>query len=88
MRFTFRTGELSVSAASMHGGEGEDVLPCDYSGPEIAVGFNPRYILEFIDAAPEGKLQVWIKNDHAATEWRPKGDDEYRYVAMPLALNA
>ena len=86
MRFTFRTDELSVSAASVHGGEGQDVVACDYSGPEIKVGFNPHYIREFLDVAPKGKLHVWIKDDHTATEWRPQGDDTYRYIAMPLPV--
>jgi DNA polymerase-3 subunit beta len=86
MHFLLRAGELSVSAMSDRAGEGEHTLTCDYSGPEIAVGFNPRYILEFLDVAPKGTLHVWIKDDHTPTEWRPGSDDTYRYIVGPLKV--
>ena len=86
MRFVLRAGELSVSAASAQGGEGEDAVARNYTGPEIALGFNPRYLREFLDAAPAGKLHAWIKDARTATEWRLAGDDTYRYIAVPMPL--
>jgi DNA polymerase III subunit beta len=86
MRFLLRPGELSISAMSDRMGEGEHTVTCNYSGPEIAVGFNPRYILEFLDVAPKGKLDVWMQDDHTPTEWRPEGDDTYRYIVGPLKV--
>src|SRR5262249_13815388 len=83
MRFTFPAGELAISAESARGGEGEDAIPIEYSGPEIAATFNPRYILDFLDAAPEGKVRVWVKDDQMRAEWRPEADDSYRYIMMP-----
>jgi DNA polymerase-3 subunit beta len=83
MRFLLRRGELVISAASVHVGEGEGSLACDYSGPEIAVSFNPRYILDFLGFVPNGRVRAWIKDDHTPAEWRLADDDTYRYVVGP-----
>jgi DNA polymerase-3 subunit beta len=84
MRFTFRAGELALSAASVQGGEGEDAIGIEYAGPEISMTFNSRLVAEYLDVVPQGALRVWIEKDQARTEWRPEKDDTYRYVLMTL----
>jgi hypothetical protein len=49
----------------------------------MAVTFNARFIGEFLDMVPDGKVRAWL-DSHRATEWRPVGDDTYRYLVMPL----
>jgi DNA polymerase-3 subunit beta len=83
VRFRLRPGELHLSATDAHGGEGEDSLECGYTGPEIAVSLNARYVREFLDLVPDGKVRAWFTSGKA-TEWRVVSDDAFRYLVMPL----
>jgi DNA polymerase-3 subunit beta len=83
VRFRLRPGELHLSAMDAHGGEGEDSLECSYTGPEIAVSLNARYVREFLDLVPDGKVRAWFTSGRA-TELRVVSDDAFRYLVMPL----
>ena len=48
IRLTIREGEVKVSAQSSEEGEGKEVVPADYTGEEIEIGFNSQYLLEFL----------------------------------------
>lgn len=49
-----RANEIEVSAKSSEEGEGNEVCPADYSGEEVTLGFNARYIQEFLNIAATG----------------------------------
>lgn len=48
VRMTVREGEVEVSAQSSEEGSGTEVVPADYSGEEVTLGFNHQYLLEFL----------------------------------------
>jgi len=50
IRVTVREGEVEVTAQSSEEGEGNEVVPADYSGTEeITLGFNHQYLQEFLN---------------------------------------
>lgn len=48
IRVTIREGEVEVTAQSSEEGEGAEVVPADYKGEEITLGFNHQYLQEFL----------------------------------------
>ena len=48
IRLTVREGEVEITAQSSEEGEGREVVPADYKGEEMTLGFNWQYLLEFL----------------------------------------
>ena len=50
IRMTVRAGEVELSAQSSEEGEGQEIVPADYSGQEeVTLGFNWQYLQEFLN---------------------------------------
>ncbi|QYO65913.1 DNA polymerase III subunit beta [Leptolyngbya sp. 7M] len=49
IRLTVREGEVELTAQSSEEGEGVEVIPADYKGEEVTIGFNHQYLLEFLN---------------------------------------
>jgi DNA polymerase-3 subunit beta len=49
IRMTVREGEVEVTAQSSEEGEGNEIVPADYSGEEVTLGFNHQYLQEFLN---------------------------------------
>ncbi|MEI8301146.1 MAG: DNA polymerase III subunit beta [Chlamydiota bacterium] len=48
VRFTFREGELELSAAHGEVGEGKVSMPVDYSGDLLEIAFNPHFFIDIL----------------------------------------
>jgi len=66
IRMTVREGEVEVTAQSAEEGEGNEIVPADYKGEEILLGFNHQYLQEFLNNV--GALE------NAGTVTAPTGD--------------
>ena len=68
-------------------GESEETLPVDYEGPQLEIGFNAQYLLDFLRAVTEDNVQFKFRDGQSAGELRQGVDDEtYRYVIMPMRI--
>ena len=82
-------GELIVHSSLLETGESEEAMSTLYDGPDIEIGFNAQYMLDFLRAVPEQQLTFHFKDSTSAGEMRPAGEDlsyHYRYVIMPMRI--
>ena len=89
IRVQFTNGEVRVFSSSMETGESEESVPSEYSGPDLEIGFNATYLLDFLRAIPQDGVAFELKDQKSAGEMRPAGDgvaDQYRYVVMPMRI--
>lgn len=86
VRCEFTAGELRVFSSTADCGESEEGIPCDYAGPNMEVGFNGKYLAEFLRVAESARVEVRVTTEKAAGEFRQAGDDAYRYVVMPMRI--
>ncbi|MCC7307125.1 MAG: DNA polymerase III subunit beta [Acidobacteria bacterium] len=49
IRLTVREGEIELSAQSSEEGEGNEVVPAEYTGEETTLGFNWQYLQEYLN---------------------------------------
>lgn len=49
IRVTVREGEVEITAQSSEEGSGAEVVPADYTGEEVLLGFNHQYLQEFLN---------------------------------------
>jgi len=93
IRVQFTSGEVKVFSSSLETGESEESVPVDYSGPDIEIGFNAQYLLDFLRAIPQNRVSFSLKDQKSAGEMQPGPDpdspesaEHYRYVVMPMRI--
>jgi DNA polymerase III subunit beta len=90
IRVQFTNGEVRIFSSSVEMGESEESVPSEYNGPDLEIGFNAQYLLDFLRAIPQDSVAFELKDQKSAGEMRPAGDgpaaDQYRYVVMPMRI--
>jgi DNA polymerase-3 subunit beta len=84
--FEFRPGKVVVSCVNMDLGEAHEELEASYEGDGFKVGFNARYILEFLAAIDSAETSLSIADPLSPALFRPAGDDAYGCVIMPMRI--
>lgn len=89
IRVQFTNGEVRVFSSSVETGESEESVTSEYQGPDLEIGFNAQYLLDFLRAIPQDHVAFELKDQKSAGEMRPAGEniaDQYRYVVMPMRI--
>src|SRR5438128_11652417 len=86
VKLLLRPGALVLSAASHDLGEAEEALQVQYSGEEVTIGFNSRYVLEAL--APIEKDEIVFEFKDGLSPGVVKGVEEegYSCVIMPMRI--
>lgn len=86
IRLSFKTGTLELTASSADAGEAREIVPVEYEGESLDIGFNPQYILDFIAACGSESVSISLKDSETQGLLRPVGSEDldYRYVVMPM----
>jgi DNA polymerase III subunit beta len=89
VRLQVLSGELRVHSSISETGESEETIPVEYGGPDVEIGFNAQYLLDFLRAVDQSEVEFHFKDSNSAGELRPKDPPEgvtYRYVVMPMRI--
>ncbi|MGH9338796.1 MAG: DNA polymerase III subunit beta [Acidobacteriota bacterium] len=88
VRFSFKEGQLDISSASPDYGEAKESIPVQYQGEPIEIGFNARYLIEFLSNLESEELILELKDGETQGLLHPKGEEGYvyDYVVMPMKL--
>jgi DNA polymerase-3 subunit beta len=91
IRVQFASGEVRVFSSSVETGESEESVTSEYNGPDLEIGFNSLYLLDFLRAVSQDEVSFELKDQKSAGELRPAGDNgtataDYRYVVMPMRI--
>jgi DNA polymerase III subunit beta len=88
VKMEFQEGTLKITAQSNETGDAEVVIPADYQGPAVTIGFNAEYLMDFLNLVEREKVQLGLKDGSSQTLFTLPGEDEldFRYVVMPMRL--
>ena len=91
IRVQFTNGEVRVFFSSVETGESEESVPSQYTGPDLEIGFNAQYLLDFLGSAGSPEVLLELKDHESQGLFKPVvGDDaeasDHRYVVMPMRL--
>lgn len=97
IRVQFVAGEVKVFSSALETGESEESVPSEYTGPDIEIGFNAQYLLDFLRAVPQAYVAFGLKDQKSAGEMQPASapdtatepgteQEQYRYVVMPMRI--
>jgi DNA polymerase-3 subunit beta len=101
VRLSLAAGKLELFSRTEMG-EAQEALSVDYDGAELNIGFNARYVLDFLNVVGSPEVSLGLNPTRAGDEGdakkaeagdkpgqlrpRPAGDMDYRYIVMPMHL--
>lgn len=77
---------LEISSSNPELGDAREELEVGYQGPEIAIGFNARYLIDVLHAQNEAKVTLHLKDNLSPGLIRPERDTDALAVVMPMRL--
>jgi len=90
IKLAITKGTVEVSSSNPEVGEASETVDVDYSGGDVEIGFNSRYLLDFFQAYGQGQVILALKDDATQGLLRPVGLEagkDYRYVVMPMRIS-
>ncbi len=88
LRLTFGDGELALTCATGVG-KADDRCPITGDGKGLEIGFNNRYLLDALKAAPAEELTLCLNTDSSPCVIRAAdGSDAFSYMILPVRLKA
>ena len=88
MRCQFVDGKLKVSTATTLG-KASDECPVTGDGEGLEIGFNNRYILDALKAAPAENIRFQLSTSVSPCVITPaEGEKNFLYMILPVRLRA
>ena len=88
IRLKFASNQLHITSSCVETGESEDLIETTYRGEAMTMGFNSRYLMDFLRVSGSGNVDFHFKATDVAGEFRPEenADYRYRYIVMPVRV--
>ena len=77
---------IRVSAAAVDEGSAEDEMDAVYTGEDLDIGFNFRYLLDILGQVKNGTVRLSVNDANTPVILRDASDDSALYVLMPMRV--
>jgi DNA polymerase-3 subunit beta len=84
--FEFQDGKARITCINVDLGEAHEEIGAEYHGSGLRVGFNARYILDFLAAVESERVTLQIGDPLSPAVFRMADDDSYSCVIMPMRI--
>ncbi len=85
VKLTFGRNQLAITANSPEVGEARETLAVNYKGKEMAIAFNPRYLIDPLAALGEDEVFIELIDELSPGVLKINGP--FLYVVMPMRLS-
>jgi DNA polymerase-3 subunit beta len=85
VKLSFGKNQLSITANSPEVGEARETLAVNYKGKELAIAFNPRYLIDPLAALSEDEVFIELIDELSPGVLKINGP--FLYVVMPMRLS-
>lgn len=85
IRFSLKEGSLSIHSNTPDVGEAEEEMDVEYSGADIAIAFNARYVVDALKAVETEKVEFRLSTPLSPGLIVPVEENpDSKYVVMPM----
>ena len=85
VKLTFGKNNLTITANSPEVGEAKESIAINYKGKEMAIAFNPRYMIDPLTALPNDEVYLELIDELSPGVLKINGP--FLYVVMPMRLS-
>ena len=86
VKLEFSNNNLKLSADTPDSGKSEESLDIDYSGEELAIAFNYKYVLEALKNIDADEVKIGLNTPLSATMFRPNSEEDFVGLIMPVQI--
>lgn len=80
------SGVLTISSSNQEMGEAREEIDIEYSGPQVDIGFNSKYLLECISVLKSDKIEFCFKDRLSPGILYGAEEKNHTYVIMPMRI--
>jgi len=77
---------LVLSTNNPEIGEASEELAIAYTGEELAIGFNSRYLMDVLTAMDKQNISLELSDPLSPCLIKEEGDEHYKCVVMPMRV--
>ena len=85
VKLSFAKNKLEITANSPEVGEAKESLAVNYKGPDMAIAFNPKYVIDPLTALPNDEVFLELIDELSPGVLKINGP--FLYVVMPMRLS-
>jgi DNA polymerase-3 subunit beta len=86
VKILIREGIMEISSSNPEFGDAREELEVAYAGPEIAIGFNSRYLIDILQFLNHDRIRLMIRDNLSPGLITPEEESDYLAVVMPMRL--
>jgi DNA polymerase-3 subunit beta len=86
VRFSLTPGALQLAASSHELGEAEESMEVEYTGVDVTIAFNSRYVIDALSPIEDDQAILELKDALSPGVVRQATDEGYRCVIMPMRI--
>lgn len=83
---TVENGVLEISSNNPDLGDAKEEVLVDYTGENLKIGFNARYLLDVLNSISEDQVDIELNDQLSPGLIRPEGDRDYTCIIMPMRI--
>ncbi len=86
VKLTLTENQLRLTSQNPDLGEAKDDLDVAFTGAEITIGFNARYLSDVLSALDDDEVVLELGDEHSPGVLHAPGDRSYTAVVMPMRV--
>jgi DNA polymerase-3 subunit beta len=86
VRMIIEPDQLTIQANNPEQEEAEEVVPVDYQGERMEIGFNVSYLQDVLNVLDTEQVQLSVSDANSSALIEGMGRDDSVYVVMPMRL--
>ncbi len=86
VRLAMHSGGVELSVIRQEVGEASELLEGEYSGEEMTIAFNTRYLMDGINSVDDDQVVIESSDPLKPGLMHGGSSDEFRYLLMPVRL--
>lgn len=86
VKLEFTNNNLKLMADTPDSGKSEESFDIDYSGEDLTIAFNYKFVLEALKNIDADEVKVGLNTPLSATMFKPNNDEDYVCLIMPVQI--
>lgn len=86
IRLTLSDNEIKILANNPEQEEAEEIVPVEYKGDSLEIGFNVSYLIDVLNVLESDKVKMVVSDPNSSALMQSAQGGDALYVVMPMRL--
>ncbi len=86
VKLSITKNNIKLSVNSTSSGDGNEIIKANYSGEDLTISFNSKYLLDIASEIDDSELKINLKDPISPVLIEDKSDNDSFYVVMPMKI--